>query len=39
VELWLLQGGVALCLGWESPDVSTSMGEAVVGGVVPAAAA
>jgi len=36
---WLLQGGVALHLGWESTDWSTSMGVAIVGGLAAATAA
>jgi len=39
VILWLLQGGVALCLKIESAGLSTSMGEAVEGGLEAAAAA
>jgi len=36
---WLLQGGVALCLGWESTDLSKSMGVSIVGKVAAVTAA
>jgi len=39
LELWLLRGGVALCWVEVPASVSTSMGDALVGGVVDAATA
>jgi len=39
VELWLLQGGVVLHSEVGTTGLSTSMGEATMGGLVAAAAA